>query len=89
MGMVDLARRLNLSVVAEGVETAAQHARLRDMGCAYGQGFHFAHPMPAVRLRRYLRSASSPAPHGTTPVAATVGAAVAIPKPARRRRLAS
>lgn len=59
-GVIDLARRLEISVVAEGIETKQQHARLREMGCAYGQGFLFARPMPAAKLRRYLRPAPAP-----------------------------
>jgi diguanylate cyclase (GGDEF)-like protein len=54
-GVVDLARNLGISVVAEGIENGEQHARLREIGCEYGQGFHFARPMPAAELRKYLR----------------------------------
>jgi EAL domain-containing protein (putative c-di-GMP-specific phosphodiesterase class I) len=39
-----LGRRLGLAVVAEGVEEEGQLARLREMGCDYGQGFYFARP---------------------------------------------
>jgi len=61
-GIVDLARRLGMPVVAEGIENEEQHAQLRKMGCTFGQGFHFAPAMPAAKLRRYLRTASAPAP---------------------------
>jgi len=40
--------------VAEGVETAAQHQLLRAAGCDYGQGYHFARPMPASALEEFL-----------------------------------
>ncbi|HEX5579737.1 MAG TPA: EAL domain-containing protein, partial [Candidatus Limnocylindria bacterium] len=53
-GMVDLARRLNVEVVAEGIEDGVQLARLREAGCAYGQGFHFASPMPPAELATFL-----------------------------------
>ncbi|MEK6190918.1 MAG: EAL domain-containing protein [Chloroflexota bacterium] len=61
-GVVDLARNLGISVVAEGIENGEQVARLREIGCEYGQGFHFARPMPAAELRRYLRPAPAAAP---------------------------
>jgi EAL domain-containing protein (putative c-di-GMP-specific phosphodiesterase class I) len=44
---IDLARNLKLRSVAEGIETAGLEDVLRGMGCALGQGFHFARPLPA------------------------------------------
>jgi diguanylate cyclase (GGDEF)-like protein len=41
-----LARRLGLVVVAEGIEEPGQLARLRDLGCDFGQGYLFARPGP-------------------------------------------
>jgi diguanylate cyclase (GGDEF)-like protein len=43
--MLDLGRSLGLATVAEGVETEAQLAWLREAGCSYAQGFHLARPM--------------------------------------------
>ena len=40
-----LAQNLNLAVVAEGIETAEQLARLREVGCDYGQGHYFSRPL--------------------------------------------
>ena len=48
------ARALGLSVTAEGVETADQLARLRDLGCMQGQGFLFSRPVPAADLPALL-----------------------------------
>jgi len=45
-GIVDLGGTLDLQVVAEGVETAEQAAALAGLGCPFGQGYHFARPMP-------------------------------------------
>ncbi len=45
--ILTLGHSLNLQVVAEGVETAEQLARLRDEGCDEVQGYYFGRPMPA------------------------------------------
>ncbi len=45
--IVTMARSLGLKVVAEGVEEAGQLAILRDMGCAYIQGYYFSRPVNA------------------------------------------
>jgi diguanylate cyclase (GGDEF)-like protein/PAS domain S-box-containing protein len=42
-----LARGLRLGVVAEGVETERQRDHLRELGCAYAQGFLFSRPIDA------------------------------------------
>ena len=45
--IIVMAHELGMLVVAEGVETAEQRALLTEAGCDYGQGYHFARPMPA------------------------------------------
>jgi diguanylate cyclase (GGDEF)-like protein len=58
--MIKIAEALNLEVVAEGVETAAQADLLAGMGCSLLQGFHFGRPMPLDDLiAAFGRSASS------------------------------
>ncbi|MEW6638524.1 MAG: bifunctional diguanylate cyclase/phosphodiesterase, partial [Actinomycetota bacterium] len=52
--MIRLARALDISTVAEGVETAEQAARLRELGCDLAQGYHFAEPLPAEAAAAYL-----------------------------------
>jgi EAL domain-containing protein (putative c-di-GMP-specific phosphodiesterase class I) len=42
----EFARRANLDIVAEGIETEAEAAMLREIGVRYGQGFHFGRPAP-------------------------------------------
>jgi len=42
----DMAHRIGLGVIAEGVETEEQASQLVQLGCQLGQGFHFAKPMP-------------------------------------------
>lgn len=52
--IVHLVHNLGLHVTAEGVETAAQHARLRAIGCDSAQGYHFAPPLPFDQLEPLL-----------------------------------
>jgi EAL domain-containing protein (putative c-di-GMP-specific phosphodiesterase class I) len=48
--IVAMGRSLGIKTVAEGIETAEQAARMRDLGCSYGQGYFFAKPVPADRI---------------------------------------
>jgi diguanylate cyclase len=48
--ILSLGTTMDLEVVAEGVETRAQRELLRLSGCRLGQGFLFAHPMPADQI---------------------------------------
>ena len=52
--IVELGRILRMETVAEGIETPAQEAALRRLGCEYGQGFHLARPMDPPAARAYL-----------------------------------
>jgi EAL domain-containing protein (putative c-di-GMP-specific phosphodiesterase class I) len=45
--IIALARALDLTVTAEGIESTDQCDRLRDLGCDFAQGFVFAHPLDA------------------------------------------
>jgi diguanylate cyclase (GGDEF)-like protein len=53
-GIIELARSLGLRLVAEGIEYPEQAAILRAFDCQFGQGFLFARPMEAERLRALL-----------------------------------
>jgi diguanylate cyclase (GGDEF)-like protein/PAS domain S-box-containing protein len=55
--IIDMAHTLGFIVVAEGVETAAQAALLRSLGCEQAQGYHFARPMPEAAFRALLPAA--------------------------------
>ncbi|PZO02450.1 MAG: diguanylate cyclase [Hyphomicrobiales bacterium] len=54
-GLIDIARRLDIRVVAEGIETEVQASQLWSMGCHLGQGFAFARPGDRVTTERLLR----------------------------------
>jgi EAL domain-containing protein (putative c-di-GMP-specific phosphodiesterase class I) len=47
---IELGRSLGLTVVAEGIETAAQWEKLVELGCRYGQGFYLSAPVPVEQL---------------------------------------
>ncbi|MCB0933963.1 MAG: EAL domain-containing protein [Mycobacterium sp.] len=45
--IVAMAHKLGIKVIAEGIETAEQHAVLKGIGCDYGQGYFFSKAVPA------------------------------------------
>ena len=52
--VVKLGSTLGIRVVAEGIETEAERAIMRALGCSVGQGFLFAAPMDEAKLNRLL-----------------------------------
>lgn len=57
--IVAMAQRLNLRVVAEGVETEAQLELLRKFNCELVQGYLFSRPLTAATMQRYLAGADA------------------------------
>jgi predicted signal transduction protein with EAL and GGDEF domain len=57
--IIAMAHNLRLIVVAEGVETALQHERLRAMGCDEAQGYLYGRPLPAADLEQLLAAAAA------------------------------
>ncbi|CAA9587763.1 MAG: diguanylate cyclase/phosphodiesterase (GGDEF & EAL domains) with PAS/PAC sensor(s) [uncultured Thermomicrobiales bacterium] len=60
--IITLAHPLGLQVVAEGVETTAQAAQLRALGCELAQGYLYSRPLPAVDLCGLLHAANAALP---------------------------
>jgi diguanylate cyclase (GGDEF)-like protein len=59
--IIQLARNLDLQVIAEGVETREQERYLIDQGCDEGQGYLYSKPLPARELASQLYTQSVPA----------------------------
>ena len=78
-GTLEIARALDLRVVAEGVTGAIQRATLISLGCHAGQGDHFFPPLPADRIGPALWSS-------TVRAAAASDGADVIPLSQRRPR---
>ncbi len=60
--ILDLAHRMGLALVAEGVETQEQVEMARHYGIDYLQGFYFAKPLPPAQFTELLTSATRPEP---------------------------
>ena len=54
--ILDLGSNLDLSVVAEGIESTKAREMLEELGCGLAQGYEFGSPMSAGRLTAFLRS---------------------------------
>jgi len=49
--IIAMAKGMDLTLVAEGIETSEQCHLLRLLGCSLGQGFHFSKPLPGDQVR--------------------------------------
>ena len=54
ISIIDLAKRLDMKVIAEGVETKEHVDFLRTHGCDYFQGYYFAKPLPQAEFEKLL-----------------------------------
>lgn len=54
-GLIDIARQLNIQVLAEGIETEVQASQLWTMGCLIGQGFAFSRAVDRDAMTGLLR----------------------------------
>jgi len=53
--IINMARDLGMTVVAEGIETREQYRFLRARGCPHGQGHYFSPALPPAALEQWLR----------------------------------
>ncbi|MFP4418994.1 MAG: putative bifunctional diguanylate cyclase/phosphodiesterase [Desulfococcaceae bacterium] len=60
--IVSIAHGMNMTVVAEGVETEEQLATLREYGCEYGQGFLFSEPLTPEAAETLIRGVGEETP---------------------------
>jgi EAL domain-containing protein (putative c-di-GMP-specific phosphodiesterase class I) len=60
--VIGLARSLDLTAIAEGIETDDQRERLARMNCPLGQGFRLGRPRAATDVERLLRASVATAP---------------------------
>ena len=60
--IVDLARNLDLSAIAEGIEDADALKAMQQIGCTAYQGYHFSQPLAASDVTTFLRTNSEHLP---------------------------
>jgi diguanylate cyclase (GGDEF)-like protein/PAS domain S-box-containing protein len=53
--IIMLAHKMNLKVVAEGIESQKHLETLRQMGCEFGQGYYFSQPLESKAVLQFLR----------------------------------
>jgi len=53
--IIILAHKMNLKIIAEGVETIKQVERLCELGCELGQGYYFSQPLEPKAALQFLR----------------------------------
>ena len=53
-GLLDIAKKLNLSTICEGVDTVKELSWLKNAGCDMAQGFYYARPLPPVELENFM-----------------------------------
>jgi diguanylate cyclase (GGDEF)-like protein len=68
--IVDMARALNLDVIAEGVEERGQQDILTQLGCPRSQGYLYSKPMPADAFPAFAAAAASSAANPSAPASA-------------------
>jgi diguanylate cyclase (GGDEF)-like protein len=54
--IINLGKKMNLKVIAEGIEEITQQTRLVELGCDEVQGFYYAKPMPADQFLQFLEN---------------------------------
>lgn len=60
--IIDIAKKLGLPTIAEGIETEDHRRILEEMGCDIGQGYLFSKPLPADQVLAFLANPPSQRP---------------------------
>lgn len=59
--VIEVAKRLHITTVAEGIETADDARLMRGLDCDYGQGYYYSKPIPAEKFTQtFLRTSTPP-----------------------------
>ncbi|CZG35728.1 TPA: EAL domain-containing protein [Legionella pneumophila] len=53
--IIAMAKSFNLSLIAEGIQNKHELVFLQNLGCHYGQGYYFYHPMPPEKCTQLLQ----------------------------------
>jgi EAL domain-containing protein (putative c-di-GMP-specific phosphodiesterase class I) len=87
VAIVAMAESLGIETVAEGIETAGQADRMRDLAATYGQGYFFAMPLLPSEIPAAARAVAEQVAAGATAAveAAETARFTAVPKPRRGR----
>ena len=59
--LIDVAKKMQIGIIAEGIESAEQAARLLEIGCPLGQGYHYFRPVDGDTIAELLRSSDGAA----------------------------
>lgn len=54
--LIAVAKKMQIGIIAEGIEFADQAARLLEIGCPLGQGYHFFRPVDGGTIAELLRA---------------------------------
>lgn len=68
--VIDIAKRLDMTLVGEGIEDEVTGKALASICCDMGQGYHYAKPMPAAQAKTWLAERCADAPANVENLAA-------------------
>lgn len=51
-----MAKKMNITTVAEGIETADSEQMLKELSCDYGQGYYYSKPIPVTEFKEKFLS---------------------------------
>jgi EAL domain-containing protein (putative c-di-GMP-specific phosphodiesterase class I) len=60
--IIRLAQSLKMKVIAEGIESASQFEKLKQLNCEYGQGYFFSKPLEAAAAKVFIDEMNSDSP---------------------------